>query len=113
MRGGKWSHTEDTEYTEFLHGFAGIFFEPLMARIFTNAMRSGQDFPYCFYITNACLRGENSIDDKMYHADYAKARKFICTRNALNDTEFCSAGFCESLCRLRETIPLRMVLCVP
>ena len=41
------------------------------------------------------------------------ARRFICTRNALNDTEFCSAGFCEDLRRLRETIPLRMVLCIP
>ena len=35
----RWSHTESTE---FLHGLAHIykyFYEPLMARIFTNALR--------------------------------------------------------------------------
>ncbi len=35
---------------------------------------------------------------------------FVFTRNARNDTEFCSACFCEGLRRLRETITLRTAL---
>ena len=98
MRGGKWSHTEDTEYTKFLHGFACIyryFFEPLMARIFTNAMRSGHGLT------------QNSRNTQNH------AERDCLTQTAQTFAETCGAKFCVIQCiPCANKFPRLCVVCV-